>query len=40
MEMKVSIAHLLPKPQLWNITDYTMSLALGIFSDELFWSIC
>ena len=35
MEMNVSTAHLLPKPQLWNVTDYTMNLALGIFSDEL-----
>lgn len=40
IEMKVGTAHLLPKPQLGNVTDYTVSLALGIFSDELFWSIC
>lgn len=40
IEMKVGTAHLLPKPQLGNVTDYTVSLALGIFSDELFRSIC
>lgn len=40
MEVNVSTAHLLPELQLCNVTDYKMSPALGIFSDEPFWSIC